>query len=201
MQEEQVDVGVREEPAAPVASCSNESEALQGARCALVSGAGGCNAVRGNDDLVPERPAGGIDEFGAMSDGTAAIGIEGKFFLDRSRLPGVEVSQLGVDGGRGGHRECGIVVSTSEAIRWRLLVTPQIWPLSNPHAYKTFSPRSSLRMRIASSIRERKILPSPILPVRAALAIACTAFSTASSARTISSFTFGIKSTEYSRPR
>ena len=42
-------------------------------------------------------------------------------------------------------------------------------------AHNAVSPRSSLRMRMASSMRDRKILPSPILPVRAALVIACTA--------------------------
>ena len=40
------------------------------------------------------------------------------------------------------------------------------------------SPRSSLRMRMHFIHRERKILPSPILPVRAAPKIACTALST-----------------------
>ena len=34
--------------------------------------------------------------------------------------------------------------------------------------YSAATPRSSLRMRMASSTRERKILPSPILPVRIA---------------------------------
>ena len=46
------------------------------------------------------------------------------------------------------------------------------------HGYSACSPGSSLRMRIASSTRVRKILPSPIFPVRAVLAMVCTTLST-----------------------
>ena len=56
--------------------------------------------------------------------------------------------------------------------------------LAQVTSYKAPSPRSSLRMRIASSTRVRKIFPSPILPVRAATRMACTAFSTIASAST-----------------
>ena len=51
------------------------------------------------------------------------------------------------------------------------------------------------------SMVDTKILPSPMRPVCAALRIASTAPSTIWSARTISSFTFGRKSTTYSAPR
>src|SRR5258707_10063185 len=61
-------------------------------------------------------------------------------------------------------------------------------------------PVSPVRMRIASSIRDTKILPSPMRPVCAALRIASMAGSTVSSATTISIFTFGRKSTTYSAP-
>ncbi len=47
-----------------------------------------------------------------------------------------------------------------------------------PGGHSAFSPRSSLRMRMASSTRARKILPSPILPVRAAVVMAWMARST-----------------------
>jgi hypothetical protein len=46
-----------------------------------------------------------------------------------------------------------------------------------------------------------KILPSPILPVRAALTMASMAPSTTASETTISIFTLGRKSTTYSAPR
>src|SRR6185312_12921931 len=67
--------------------------------------------------------------------------------------------------------------------------------------YNAEAPRSWLRMRIASSILLRKIFPSPIFPDPALLVMALTAPSTRSSLTTISIFTFGKKSTEYSRPR
>src|SRR5204863_3850046 len=63
------------------------------------------------------------------------------------------------------------------------------------------NPDSPVLIRIASSMLETKILPSPIRPVCAALRIASTAFSTMSSPSTISIFTFGRKSTTYSAPR
>src|SRR5205809_4461056 len=63
------------------------------------------------------------------------------------------------------------------------------------------SPDSPVLIRMASSMLETKILPSPIRPVWAARRIASTAFSTMSSPSTISIFTLGRKSTTYSAPR
>ncbi|EXI75153.1 MAG: hypothetical protein AW07_01388 [Candidatus Accumulibacter sp. SK-11] len=56
-------------------------------------------------------------------------------------------------------------------------------------------------MRTTCSMLLTKILPSPILPVRAALTMASMAPSAAASVTTISIFTFGRKSTTYSAPR
>ena len=56
-------------------------------------------------------------------------------------------------------------------------------------------------MRIVCSTGSTKILPSPILPVRAAFMMASTASSTISSGTTTSTFTLGRKSTTYSAPR
>src|SRR5688572_31090308 len=56
-------------------------------------------------------------------------------------------------------------------------------------------------MRSASSTSMTKILPSPIRPVRAALAIASTTRSARPSSTTTSNFTLGRKSTTYSAPR
>ena len=56
-------------------------------------------------------------------------------------------------------------------------------------------------MRTTRSTGVTKILPSPILPVRAALTMASTQRSTASSATTTSIITLGRKSTTYSAPR
>src|SRR6266700_6574544 len=56
-------------------------------------------------------------------------------------------------------------------------------------------------MRMASSILETKIFPSPMRPVCAARLMVSTALSTISSLSTISIFTFGRKSTTYSAPR
>ena len=64
-----------------------------------------------------------------------------------------------------------------------------------------FGPRSLVRMRMTSVSPMMKILPSPILPVRAALVIVAMAFSTCSSATATSIFTFGRKSTVNSLPR
>ncbi len=55
-------------------------------------------------------------------------------------------------------------------------------------------------MRIAFSMVLTKTLPSPILPVLAALTIASTAAATMLSAKTISILIFGRKSTVYSLP-
>jgi len=64
-------------------------------------------------------------------------------------------------------------------------------PLAVRGVYSAVSPRSSLRiMRIASSMRDTKILPSPIGPVRAVVTIALITFSAASSWTTSSIFTF-----------
>src|SRR2546423_13536418 len=64
-----------------------------------------------------------------------------------------------------------------------------------------FSPISSVRIRTACSTGRTNTLPSPILPVFAALTTTLTAFSIKSSAITTSTFTFGRKSTVYSLPR
>ena len=85
VQEEQVDVGVRKEPAAAVASGGDEGEVFWGV---FVFRAGVRGRVfRGDDDLVPQRLDDGIDECGAVSDGAAAIGGAGKFLFDCSRSP------------------------------------------------------------------------------------------------------------------
>ncbi len=63
------------------------------------------------------------------------------------------------------------------------------------------SPCSSVRMRKASSMVETKTLPSPILPVLAALMMAWTACAARLSGSTLSIFIFGRKSTVYSLPR
>ena len=62
-------------------------------------------------------------------------------------------------------------------------------------------PVSPVRMRITCSTSRTKILPSPILPVRAALMIASTTCSAIASSTTTSIFTLGRKSTTYSAPR
>ncbi len=62
-----------------------------------------------------------------------------------------------------------------------------------PGPHTAASPRSPVRIRIASSMLETKILPSPMRPVCAELRIASTAFSTISSSMMSSSFTFGQK--------
>src|ERR1700761_3549525 len=64
-----------------------------------------------------------------------------------------------------------------------------------------FSPISSVRIRIASSMLETKIFPSPTEPVFAALIIALTAASTRVSATIAKTIIFGTKSTVYSLPR
>eukprot|EP01034_Spumella_vulgaris_P011292 gene11292-14360_t len=56
-------------------------------------------------------------------------------------------------------------------------------------------------MRTTRSTVVMKILPSPILPVRAALTMASTQRSASSSFTTTSTFTLGRKSTTYSAPR
>src|SRR5574343_47167 len=56
-------------------------------------------------------------------------------------------------------------------------------------------------MRTTRSTEVTKILPSPILPVRAALTMASTQRSTSSVLTTTSTFTLGRKSTTYSAPR
>jgi 2-haloalkanoic acid dehalogenase type II len=62
-------------------------------------------------------------------------------------------------------------------------------------------PVSRVRIRITCSRADTKILPSPILPVSAALTMASTAPSTWLSPTAISSFSLGRKSTTYSAPR
>src|SRR6266852_6427905 len=70
-----------------------------------------------------------------------------------------------------------------------------------PFVQSAFSPRSSLRIRMASSTRDRNILPSPIFPVLAVFKIVSTTMFTSLSGSTISNLSFGSKSTVYSRPR
>ncbi|EMP78607.1 PilL protein [Burkholderia pseudomallei MSHR1043] len=67
--------------------------------------------------------------------------------------------------------------------------------------YRASAPVSPVRIRITCSIDVTKILPSPILPVRAARSIASTAWSTRSSDTAASIFILGRKSTTYSAPR
>src|SRR3982751_4829312 len=63
------------------------------------------------------------------------------------------------------------------------------------------SSSSPVRIRTTRSTLVTKILPSPILPVRAARTISSTQRSTSSSFTTTSTFTLGRKSTTYSAPR
>jgi DNA-nicking Smr family endonuclease len=63
------------------------------------------------------------------------------------------------------------------------------------------SPVSPVRMRIAWATSYTKIFPSPILPVRAARAIASRVASSRLSGTTTSIFTLGRKSIAYSAPR
>src|SRR5690606_1484314 len=62
-------------------------------------------------------------------------------------------------------------------------------------------PVSPVRMRMTGSMVETKILPSPILPVGAALMMASQACSTRPSGSTTSMRILGRKSTTYSAPR
>ena len=68
-------------------------------------------------------------------------------------------------------------------------------------AHRASSSLSPVRMRMACSTGLTKILPSPILPVRAALTTASMAASTWSSGSTTSTRILGRKSTTYSAPR
>src|ERR1700682_2739895 len=64
-----------------------------------------------------------------------------------------------------------------------------------------FSPRSSLRIRMASSTRDRNILPSPIFPVLAVCKIVSTTRFPSVSGSTLFSLPFCNKPPGYSRPR
>jgi uncharacterized protein (TIGR00730 family) len=68
-------------------------------------------------------------------------------------------------------------------------------------AARATAPDDYLRMRTTCSTAVTKILPSPILPVLAALTIASMQRSTSSFLTTTSTFTLGRKSTTYSAPR
>src|ERR1700730_16082765 len=70
-----------------------------------------------------------------------------------------------------------------------------------PAVQTASSPDSPVLIRMASSMFETKIFPSPIRPVWAARWIASTAFSILSSPSTISILTLGRKSPTYSAPR
>jgi hypothetical protein len=59
-----------------------------------------------------------------------------------------------------------VTQSNLAALSWLQAISPR------SAGYRAISPRSSLRMRMISSIFETQILPSPILPVRAAVRIA-----------------------------
>src|SRR4030095_14471372 len=74
-------------------------------------------------------------------------------------------------------------------------------PFRRAWRYTAASPDSPVRMRTTCSTAVTKILPSPILPVCAALTMASTARSTMASGSTTSTFTLGRKSTTYSAPR
>jgi hypothetical protein len=58
-----------------------------------------------------------------------------------------------------------------------------------------------VRTRTTSSTEVTQTLPSPILPVRAAVTTASTIFSTSISSVTTSTLIFGRNSTVYSAPR
>ena len=64
-----------------------------------------------------------------------------------------------------------------------------------------FSPRSSVRILITSSMGRTNILPSPIFPVLAAFEMVVIVLLTNSSGMASSSIILGRKSTEYSEPR
>src|SRR6185295_5702390 len=68
-----------------------------------------------------------------------------------------------------------------------------------PHS--AFWSRSPVRIRIAASTGDTKILPSPMLPVFAAAATTSATLSTKWSGTTTSTLIFGRKSTVYSPPR
>ena len=70
-----------------------------------------------------------------------------------------------------------------------------------PERQTAASSVSPVRMRTTCSTEVTKILPSPILPVLAALTMASMQRSTSSSLTTTSTFTLGRKSTTYSAPR
>src|SRR5690606_30138278 len=98
-----------------------------------------------------------------------------------------EVDELGVD-----HLDV-VLLDVLFQIRWAHgpLVSSQI----------ASSPVSPVRMRMTSSMGKMKILPSPILPVRAASVITVITCCTLSFGTMISTFTFGTKSTTYADPR
>src|SRR5215468_643223 len=79
--------------------------------------------------------------------------------------------------------------------------TADVYALPLALAQMASLPVSPVRMRIASSTVETKILPSPIRPVLAAFWMASSALGSISSPSTTSSFTLGRKSTTYSAPR
>src|SRR3990172_6354977 len=66
--------------------------------------------------------------------------------------------------------------------------------------YTTVSPRSPVRTRMASSTGMTKILPSPMLPVRAALLMISTTWAASWSFTTTSIFSLGSMSTVYVSP-
>jgi hypothetical protein len=81
MQEEEVDVGVRKEPAAAESAERNQHKA------------GGAVFFRG-DDLLPEALYDGLDQAGALLYGSAAVARISKLLLDPGGFFRVQVPQI-----------------------------------------------------------------------------------------------------------
>ena len=226
VQKEQIDVGVRKEPASAIASGRYQSKILRGAggikRIGIVVLIKARSSTRcgrlfrcgWDDDFVPEGLDDGVDEGGAAIKGATTVACVGKFKLDGSRFARVEVGQLAANGGLGVHL---MTVPAEQIVRsqvprksFALHVRPRFPCSSNcrniagPIAQRLKDAFAAFVVANADCFvdpREKDLSVANFAGAGAAFAIACTAFSTASSARTISSFTLGIKSTVYSRPR
>eukprot|EP01032_Pedospumella_encystans_P019857 gene19857-22570_t len=83
----------------------------------------------------------------------------------------------------------------------RSLLRRHPWVFDSAIAKGGGDPGETVRVRTTRSTDVTKILPSPILPVRAAFTMASTQLSTSSSLTTTSTLTLGKKSTTYSAPR
>src|SRR5205807_1716969 len=182
-QEENVHVGMRKQRATPIAAQGGKAEAP------------GCPGARGQAVSV-ESCHHGVSQRRALERGSLAVARGLKRLANPRGLRLIELPQ-GNFRGRNEHahsllqsaqtlelpmwEECREMLKVQgmwcgSVMQWRLRAT-----------YKAFSPRSSLRMRMASSTEDRKTFPSPILPVLAAFRMACTAASTRWSGKTISS--------------